>query len=273
MVSPPSTISARGADRGLHERPGDDLGAVGVRRHARRVAGPARGVREQRRVDRAGMDHRAPHAAALLHLLHLQRVDEPAQRVLGRGVGAPGGQRRARHQRAGRHDHPARLPQVRERRADDVHGSGERDGDRPVEVLRIDLEHVAEDGRSGVGDHDVEPAEHLHRGARPPPRPPRGRRGPRARGRRGAPCRSRCSAARSARRDTSTRSAPSRANSVAAARPTPELAPVMRILRPRRRAVSFESSIRHVRGRAWLRPPVRRNLTGTAGGRRRTVTD
>ncbi len=55
-----------------------------------------------------------------------------------------------------------RLAQVGEGGADHVDGPGERDVDGPVEVVRVDLEHVPEDRRGGVRDDDVEAAEHLH---------------------------------------------------------------------------------------------------------------
>ena len=143
----------------LDERAGHRLGRVGVRRDAREPARAARRAGEQRRVDRAGVDHRDAHAGALLALLDAQRVEEPAQGVLGGGVRRPRRQRHARHQGPGRHDDAAAGPQVRQRRADDVHGARERDRDRAVEVVGMHLADVAEDRRGGVGHDDVEPAE------------------------------------------------------------------------------------------------------------------
>jgi hypothetical protein len=107
------------------------------------------------------MDHRDADARALLTLLDAQRVEEPAQRVLGRGIGGPRRQRYPRHERAGRDDRPLRLAQVRQRLADDVDRGGERHVDGAVEVVRMHLQDVAEDGSRGVRDDDVQPAEYL----------------------------------------------------------------------------------------------------------------
>ena len=52
---------------------------------------------------------------------------------------------------------------MRERGAHDVGRAGERDGDRAVEVVGVDLQGVAEDRRGRVGDHDVQAAERVDR--------------------------------------------------------------------------------------------------------------
>jgi hypothetical protein len=82
--------------RGLDQRLCDDLGAVGVRRPSRALAGRAGRALEDRSVDRAGMNLRDLNAGALLELFDAQRVQEPAQRVLGGRVRGEGGQRHAR---------------------------------------------------------------------------------------------------------------------------------------------------------------------------------
>jgi hypothetical protein len=68
-------------------------------------------------------------------------------------------QRQASHDRAGRDDHTAARAQRGQCRADDVDSAGERDRNRAVEVVGVDLEEVPERDRDRVGDEDVEATE------------------------------------------------------------------------------------------------------------------
>ena len=102
------------------------------------AAGAAGRALVDRRVDRAGADHRHADAGALLALLDLQRVQEPAERVLGRRVARERRHRHAGHDRAGRDDQPAGRAQLGQRRADDVDRAGERDREGAVEVVAVD---------------------------------------------------------------------------------------------------------------------------------------
>jgi hypothetical protein len=52
---------------------------------------------------------------------------------------------------------------MRERRADHAYGTHERDVDRALEVVGVDLEDVTEDRGRGVGHDEVEAAERVHR--------------------------------------------------------------------------------------------------------------